>query len=306
MMDSGRVQQISTTLIDPGPNHRTVFDEKKLMELADSIQENGLAQPITIRPLPNGRYEIVAGERRFRAFGLLQCKHIPALVRPLSDEEANAVMLVENTGREDLNPMDEARAYARTINEFDWTLTRTAKTAGVSPSKVKNRLKLLKLRPDIQKLVEDAQITVGLAEEMAELDHNRQLIALRWLLEQPGTPTRRVFAKLAGQLYAEQQQEVMFDMSAFTLQAQVAEALSESGGHLRGVLPRQEGLPDLPNKNGGMGAVIDEYATALLESGHKREAAVILDFWAKLMESNYAVLPPLESKVLAQFSKEIV
>ena len=298
---SDQIQEIQTKLIDPGPNHRIHFDEGKLQELAESIKANGLAQPITVRPMPNGRYQIVAGERRFRACdGILHWATIPAIVRELDDEQAHSIMLVENTGRVDLNPMEEAWAYERSVEVYGWTITKTAEKAGVSASKVTNRLKLLKLNEDIQRLVASGNMPVGLAEELSVLDSNRQRIAMRWLNNQPSTPTRATFGKVIGELYAEQQQESLFDLSNFTLQPQIVAALEEGDGHLRSVLPKRKELPELPNRNGSMGAIIDNYLVELLAAGHSAEASVIMDFWAKLMESNYAVLPAIESKLLAQ------
>ncbi len=298
---SDQIQDIEVKLIDPGPNHRVFFDEGKLQELAQSIQENGLAQPITIRPMPNGRYELVAGERRWRAVGnILQWATIPAIVCRLNDEQAHAIMLAENTSRVDLNPIEEALAYERSVEEYGWTITKTAEKAGVSASKVTNRLKLLSLNEEVQQLVGNGNMAIGLAEELSILDSNRQRIAMRWLNNQTSIPTRATFAKVVGELYAEQQQESLFDLSNFTLQSQVIEALEEGDGHLRCVIPKQSELPELPNKNGSMGAIIDNYLVELLAAGHSAEASVIMDFWAKLMESNYAVLPAIESKLLAQ------
>lgn len=295
------VVMVPAELIDAGPNHRTVFDPEKLQSLATSIERDGLAQPITVRPMPTGRYQIVAGERRFRATQLLGWREVPAMVRELDDEQANAIMLAENTGREDLDPMDEARAYKRTMDDYGWSMTRVAETAGVSASKVKNRLKLLELLPEIQRLVAQGQMAVGLAEEMSILSPAYQREAFGWLSQQTSTPSRRTFARVVQELYAAQQQAALFDLSQFQLDAQVLEALAQGDGHLRQVIPRRPDLPGLPNKSGPMGKVIDDYIVELLKGGHQEEARVMMHFWRELMNSNYATLSPAESELIKRF-----
>ena len=302
-----RVQNIPVTLIDPGPNHRTVFDPARLDELAQSIGENGLAQPLTVRPKPGGRFEIVAGERRFRACAQrLGWATVPAIVRELDDRQANAIMLAENTGREDLNPIDEANAYDRTIQAFGYTVAEVAQAAGVSQARVRGMRKLLLLVPAAQELVRNGALPASLGQEMSVLDEARQRLALQWLNAQPLLPSRKMFARVVGELVAAQQQGALFDLSQFTLRVEVAVALKQSDGHLRAILPRREELPALPNRMGSMGEVIDEYAAALLAEGHQDAATVIIDFWAKLMESNYAVIPATDSQVVLNYSEVLL
>ena len=234
-----------------GDNDRQRFSREGLEDLANSIQEHGLAQPITVRPIatrcpecgestpldaapvcghaqknPEPVFEIVAGERRYRAHrilseerGIERFQTIDAHVRELSDEAASAIMLAENVGREDLDEIEEAMAYQKRIDQFGWTVKETAKRAGVTTVRVKFRLKLLDLRPDIQKLVSDGQLTVGYARILTEteLDTNRQLIALKRLRDNPH-PTQAWFRKECNQLREEQVQEPLFDASIFTVQ----------------------------------------------------------------------------------------
>lgn len=197
-------------------NDRTVFDAIALQELADSIRENGLAQPITVRPLAHERYEIVAGERRFRAHQLLGVATIRAIVQPMSDAQAAAVMLAENTGRKDLDPVDEARAYQTRIDHYGWDKKTVAEKAGVSIQIVNNRLKLLSLRDDLLHLVRSGQLQIGYAQIIAEseLDKNRQLIALKRLNECLA-PTPAWLRKECSELASQQAQGDMFESPLF-------------------------------------------------------------------------------------------
>ena len=171
------VVEIPLTQIVPGDNDRTVFEPQALQALADSIQADGLMQPITVRPLwsdvgtlfgkpdpGNVTYQIVAGERRFWAVNLLGWPTISAIVRELNDEQADALMLAENVHRADLNPMDEARAYHKRMSKHDWTIAQIAGKANVSTHRVSARLKLLDLVPEAQKLIADRQMGVQFGE----------------------------------------------------------------------------------------------------------------------------------------------
>lgn len=200
-----------------GNNDRTVFDDDGLKELAESIRVNGLAQPITVRWISDrDRYEIVAGERRYRAHVLLNAPTIRAIVRDLTDAEAIAIMLAENTGRKDLDPVDEARAYRARMTQFDWDAKTVAEKAGVSVQRVNNRLKLLALRDDLLHLVRTGNLQMGYAQILAEseLDNNRQLIALRRLQQCPA-PTPQWFRKECSELLEQAAQNDMFDNVLF-------------------------------------------------------------------------------------------
>jgi ParB/RepB/Spo0J family partition protein len=164
------VQEIAADCIVPGANHRQHFDPIALKELADSIREHGLAQPITVRPLPTGGYQIVAGERRYRAMShILQWERIPCLVKEMSDEQAEVIMGIENLQREDLLPMEEAEIYKRQVDKGK-SAREIAKTFGVSDTKVRSRLALLDLLPEFQRLVNQGALPLAHAERMAELD----------------------------------------------------------------------------------------------------------------------------------------
>ena len=209
------VHEIAADKIVPGANHRQHFDPIALKELADSIREHGLAQPITVRPFDDGRYQIVAGERRYRAMSqILQWERIPCLVKEMSDEQAEVIMGIENLQREDLLPMEEAEIYKRQVDKGK-SAREIAKLFGVSDTKVRSRLALLDLLPEFQRLVNQGALPLAHAERMAELDIDRQRAAVKWLQEQSGTPTLKVFGQYVDKLLAAQNQASLFDLSFF-------------------------------------------------------------------------------------------
>jgi len=165
--------------IIPDPNQpRKNFDKGKLRELADSIEKHGLLQPILVRPLQNGKFQIVHGERRFRACKLLGFKKIRAEIRNLTDKEALEIQLVENIQREDINPIEEAEAYARLIKEFGYTHQEIARKIAKTREYVTNKLRLLKLPSEIQNEIRKGNITEShgrLLLSLNESDKQKQL-----------------------------------------------------------------------------------------------------------------------------------
>lgn len=185
MQTADTIQQIKRSLIYAEGNDRKFFEPKALEELAESIRKNGIAQPPTVRPRPNGTYGIVAGERRIRAMTLLGWEDIPCFVRDLSDEEASAIMLAENTGRADLTPIEEGAAYQRRIDEFGWSYARIATEAGVSVQVVKSRIALLLLAPKVRELVDNGALPLSHAEMLTTLRHDQQLEIVRMYGRKP-------------------------------------------------------------------------------------------------------------------------
>lgn len=207
------LRAVPTHLIDPGNNDRQAFDPEELQQLASSIDKNGLAQPPTVRPKADGRFELVAGERRFRACSeLLGWDTISAFVRDMDDSTAGAIMLAENVARVDLNPVEEALAY-KARQEAGHSVEDIADQAGVKPSRVQWRLDLLNLIPEALKLVRDGNLGVGAAWEMHGLDANRQHLAIRALAE--GDLTGHQFTSVCRRLQGEQDQDSMFDAGDF-------------------------------------------------------------------------------------------
>ena len=148
---------------------RARFESQALEELAQSMRAGGVLQPVIVRPMGDG-YELVAGERRLRAARLAQLSKIPALVRVLSDEQALELSLIENIQREDLNPLEQARAFDRLASEFALTQDEIARRTGKDRSTVTNTMRLLRLPVEVQALVEEGRITAGHARALLKLD----------------------------------------------------------------------------------------------------------------------------------------
>jgi ParB family chromosome partitioning protein len=157
---------------------RGQLSEENLAELADSIREQGVLQPLVVRAVAEG-YEIVAGERRWRAARLAGLSTVPVIIRELSDQSALAVALIENVQREDLNPIDQARSLARLAREFDLTHDQVAKAIGRSRATVSNLLRLLELEDEVKHLLAHGRIDMGHARALLPLDAERQIAMAR-------------------------------------------------------------------------------------------------------------------------------
>jgi len=166
--------------ITPGPYQpRSIFDEGRLNELADSIREQGVIQPVIVRAVPEGGYELIAGERRWRAAQLAAVEDIPAIVREVSNEVAVAMALVENIQREDLNPIEEARALRRLVDEFQMTHQQAGDAVGRSRTAVSNLLRLLELSAEVRELVDARHLEMGHARAVLSLEPELQARAAR-------------------------------------------------------------------------------------------------------------------------------
>ncbi|WP_108446433.1 ParB/RepB/Spo0J family partition protein [Halomonas denitrificans] len=153
---------------------RRDIQPEALEELADSIRAQGVMQPIVVRPVGEARYEIIAGERRWRAAQLAELDVIPAVIREVTDEVALALALIENIQREDLNPVEEAMALKRLLEEFSLTQQQTADAVGRSRAQVANLLRLLTLDPEVQTLLERGDLDMGHARALLALSGARQ------------------------------------------------------------------------------------------------------------------------------------
>lgn len=289
------ITNIPTSQVIPGDNDRKVFRQDELAELASSIAQHGLAQPITVRALPDGIYQIVAGERRFRAYSqVLGWTEIPAIVRTdLDDEAASAIMLAENTGRKDLNPVEEGMAYEARANRFGWNNARIAEVAGVSEERVARRRSLLSLVPEAKHLVSVGGMPLGHAEALVKLDVNRQRIALDLYGKADNMPLR-MFRQICNDLFEKQAQETLWDVENFwTVQiAQEAEAPKRGKKAVTGA-PIRADLPpvELPPQTKTTGIVIDRYIARLLEEGFEAEAAAIGTLYDALVHTNLVAVP---------------
>ena len=153
---------------------RKLFDEAALAELADSIREHGIIQPLTVRKLSSGYYQIIAGERRWRAARLAGLQEVPAIVIEADDRKAAELAMIENLQREDLNPMEEAAGFQSLIENYHMTQEEAAQRVGKSRSAVANALRLLGLTPAVRRLVEDGQLSAGHARALLPLSSAAQ------------------------------------------------------------------------------------------------------------------------------------
>lgn len=215
-MSGEQLLEVDVEQIVAGDNDRVRFRDDDIARLAASIAEVGLLQPPTLRKVGE-RFEIVAGERRFRAVCTLGWSKMDALVRDLDDRTASNAMLAENTGRVELDPIEEALAYAKRVEQGS-TPAEVAAVAGVRVAQVQWRLDLLRLTPEIRELVRAGEIGPSLAWELSQLDGNRQGIAVTAIVRQSLRPAEAI--SLIRRLHGEQQQEGMFDAAAFELQAE--------------------------------------------------------------------------------------
>ena len=171
------VSELSPDLLRPGRfQPRTKLDDASLAELADSIRVQGVIQPIVVRPVDAGKFEIIAGERRWRAAQLAGLKMVPVIVRMVGDDAALAMALIENIQREDLNPLDEANGIQRLIHEFGMTHESAARAVGRSRSAVSNLLRLLNLPQFVQNLLLDGRIEMGHARALLAAEPQKQVL----------------------------------------------------------------------------------------------------------------------------------
>lgn len=178
--DEQLLKELPVDLVQRGKYQpRKDIEPESLQELADSIKAQGVMQPIVVRPVSDRKYEIIAGERRWRATQLAGLDVIPAVVRDVSDEAAIAMALIENIQREDLNPIEEAVALQRLQQEFDLTQQEVAEAVGKSRSTVANLLRLMSLQEDVRRLVEHGDLEMGHARALLALDGPDQSQAAR-------------------------------------------------------------------------------------------------------------------------------
>lgn len=156
---------------------RRDMNSVQLDELAISIKQQGIMQPIVVRPIASGKYEIIAGERRWRAAKIAELSKVPVIVRHVEDSDAVVLALIENIQREDLNPVEEAIALQRLIEEFELTQQEVADTVGKSRSAVANLLRLLSLTPEVRRLLEHGDLEMGHARALLPLEHDEQIQA---------------------------------------------------------------------------------------------------------------------------------
>ena len=247
--EAEELAQLPVGSLRPGKYQpRTRMDEASLAELADSIRVRGVIQPIVVRAVGAAQYEILAGERRWRAARLAGLDKVPAVVRDVTDEAALGIGLIENIQREDLNPLEEAQGLKRLIEEFRLTHEEVAGAIGRSRAGVTNLLRLLELAPPVQEMLQDGKIDMGHARALLALSKPRQVeiagqVAARGLSVRE---TERLVQQAAAAPAARVQQEPL-DPDSRRLQEEISESLGATV-HLK---PRR----------GGRGSLVIEYSS---------------------------------------------
>ncbi len=187
------VEKLPVAQLRPNPYQpRQGLDRKTLDGLVASIRDNGLLQPVVVRPVGDGAWEVVAGERRFRAVQELGWTHVPAVIRDADDRTMVVLALIENLQREDLNPLDEAHAYRRLVDEFGLTQSQVADRVGRDRSTVANTIRLLGLPDPVQELVAGGAISAGHARALLGLEDQKRVIELAKAAARDGLSVREV------------------------------------------------------------------------------------------------------------------
>ena len=194
-MEASAYRTLPIYKVEPNPDQpRRDFDDEELQALADSISVHGVIQPLTVRELPSGYYQIIAGERRWRAARMANLGEVPVVVIEADDKKAMELALIENLQRQDLNPVEEALGYQALINEYGLTQEETANQVGKSRPAVANSLRLLSLTPEVLEKLKAGQLTAGharailsLKSEKKQLEAAQKIIALALSVRQAET-----------------------------------------------------------------------------------------------------------------------
>jgi ParB family chromosome partitioning protein len=241
--------QLPVDAVRPGKYQpRTRMDEASLAELAESIRSRGVIQPIVVRPVEEGRYEILAGERRWRAARLAGLGQVPALIREVPDEVALGIGLIENIQREDLNPIEESSGLKRLIDEFRLTHEDVARAVGRSRASVTNLLRLLDLAPRVQEMLQDGKLDMGHARALLALSRARQVETAE-LIHARGLSVRET-------------ERLVQQASAAPRRKAAAGGLDTDGRRLQEELSDSLGATvKLKPRRGGRGSLVIDYAS---------------------------------------------
>ena len=250
---NGKPLEIPVERIDRNPNQtRTIFDEGKLQELANSIAANGVVQPVVVREVGGGRYQLIMGERRWRASQMAGKATIPAIVRQVSDEQAMEMTIIENLQRADLNPMEQARAFDRLSREFRLTQEAMAAKTGKNRSDISNYVRLLKLPLSVQSYVESGDLSYGHARALLALESETQMEFAAADFVANGHSVRQAESYVAGMLDPENFQRMKLKVAKVPADPNVREA--------QDMLQRKLGLKVRIEDKRGKGRVIIEYS----------------------------------------------
>ncbi|HIW13829.1 MAG TPA: ParB/RepB/Spo0J family partition protein [Firmicutes bacterium] len=221
---------------------RKEFDEEKIAELADSIRQHGVLQPLLVRPMVTGGYQIVAGERRFRAARMAGLHEVPVVVRELEDAQVTELALIENLQREDLTPMEEAMGYQSLMEQYRLTQEQVAETVGKSRPAIANALRLLQLPEEIRELLELGKITAGHARALLSFPDEESRMQAAKLAAEQGITVRELekMAQKAGQPKKEKprssQRSTYFDEVELSLHEYLGRRVKVAGSRKKGTL----------------------------------------------------------------------
>ncbi len=205
-IDENSIRYIDINDIKPNANQpRKDFNEEKISELADSILEHGIIQPLVLRKSGKG-YEIVAGERRWRAARKAELKKIPCIIRELTDEQNMLLSIIENMQREDLNPIEEAEAIHQMVDTYGLTQEQVSKSLGKSRPYITNALRLLRLPDEVQLLVTEGQLTAGHARALVTIEDKNKLVSLAKKAAEEGLSVREM-ERLANEAISEEKKK---------------------------------------------------------------------------------------------------
>jgi ParB family chromosome partitioning protein len=250
--EGGKPREIPVELIDRNPYQtRSHVDDERLAELAASITANGVVQPVLVRPLANGRFQLIAGERRWRASQRAGKTTIPAILRQVSDEQAMEITIVENLQRADLNPMEQARAFERLSREFHMTQEQMAQRTGKDRASVANFLRLLKLPSGVQARVEAGELSFGHARALLALEHAEEMEKVAQRAVSLSLSVRQLESYVQGLIHPERKEKG---------DAKAEPPVDPNVREVQARLQRALGLKVTIEDRGGRGKVIIEYA----------------------------------------------
>src|SRR5215470_11898911 len=249
----GKPQEIPVGEIDRNPYQtRSRVDEQQLAELANSIAATGVVQPILVRPLPNGRFQLIAGERRWLASQKAGKDTVPAIIRQVSDEQAMEMTIVENLQRADLNPMEQARAFERLGREFKLTQEQIAQRTGKDRASIANFLRLLRLPTEVQGKVETGDLSFGHARALLPLENPETILKAAQKVAALSMSVRQTESYVQGLLNPEKKAQGEDKAKEQPLDPNVREAQDR--------LQRSLGLKVRIEDKNGHGRVIIEYS----------------------------------------------
>jgi ParB family chromosome partitioning protein len=252
-VETGKPREIAVGEIDRNPYQtRSRVDEQQLTELANSIAATGVVQPIIVRTLPNGRFQLIAGERRWLASQKAGKETVPAIIRQVSDEQAMEMTIVENLQRADLNPMEQARAYERLGREFKLTQEQMAQRTGKERASVANFLRLLRLPAEVQGKVEAGELSFGHARALLPLENPETILKAAQKAIALSMSVRQTESYVQGLLIPEKKQNSEDKAKEPAIDPNVREAQER--------LQRSLGLKVRIEDKNGRGKVIIEYS----------------------------------------------